>query len=113
MDMRPARRLKRLLERLGRIERMERGTVCRLTGRPQYNHQTWREGRNVTRYVPRGEVASLRQVIRGYALFRRLAEQYADEIIRRTRAERAQTSARNRVTPRQPQPRRKKPPAQN
>ena len=92
---------------MGRIERMERGTVCRLTGRPQYNHQTWRGGCNVTRYVPPDEVASLRKAIRGYALFRRLAEQYADQIIRRTRAERAQASA---LAPKQP--RRKKPPVQ-
>jgi hypothetical protein len=97
---------------MGRIERMERGTVCRLTGRPQYNHQTWRGGRNVTRYVPPDEARLLRQAIEGYTLFRRLAEQYADAIIRRTRAQRAQASARNRATPRQPQPRQKKPPAQ-
>jgi len=42
--MRHARRLQRLLERMGRIERMERGTICRMAGRPQYNHQTWRDG---------------------------------------------------------------------
>jgi hypothetical protein len=90
--------LKRLLERMGGIERMERGTVSHLAGRPQYNHQTWRDGRNVTRYVPPGEVAALRKAIQGYAMFRRLAEQYADGIIRRTRAERAHAPARKKPT---------------
>jgi hypothetical protein len=46
------RKLPPLLERMGRIQRMERGKVCRLVGRPHYNHQTWQEGRNVVRYVP-------------------------------------------------------------
>jgi len=78
---------------MGRIERMERGTICPMAGRPQYNHQTWRDGRNVTRYVRPKDAADLRRAIRGYALFRRLAEQYADEVIRRTRAELRRTSA--------------------
>jgi len=69
------------------IGRMERGTICRMTGRAHYNHQTWRDGRNVVRYVPVDKVASLQTAIDGYALFVKLAEEYADEIIRRTRAE--------------------------
>ena len=81
---------------MGRIERMERGTLCRMAGRPQYNHQTWRGARNVTRYVAPGQVIALREAIRGYALFRRLAEQYADEVIRRTRAQRQQTRDKSR-----------------
>jgi len=98
---------------MGRIERMERGVVCRMAGRPQYNHQMWRDGRNLTRYVRPDDVASLCKAIRGYALFRRLAEQYADQIIRRTRAERAQTSAKNRAATRKQLPRRKNRPPRN
>ena len=85
--MRHARRIRGLLERMAGIERMERGTICRMTGRSHYNHQTWRDGRNVVRYVPGEKAASLQEAIDGYALFTKLAEQYADEIIRRTRAE--------------------------
>jgi hypothetical protein len=76
-----------ILERLVRIERMERGKVCRMTGRSHYNHQTWHNGRNVVRYVPADRVASLQEAIDGYARFKKLAERYADEVIRRTRAE--------------------------
>ena len=68
---------------------MERGAICRMTGRAHYNHQTWQDGRNVVRYVPRDQVQALQKAIDGYALFQRLARQYADEVIRRTRAQSA------------------------
>jgi predicted ArsR family transcriptional regulator len=87
--MEPTRKMQRLLERMAAIGRMERGKICPMAGRPHYNHQTWREGRNVVRYVPAEEVASLQEAIDGYNLFCKLAEEYADEIIRRTRQERA------------------------
>lgn len=70
---------------MSRIEQMERGKVCRLTGRPHYNHQTWQDGRNVVRYVPSAQVAALKAAIDGYSLFMKLARQYADLIIQRTR----------------------------
>ena len=80
---------------MARIERMERGKICQMSGRAHYNHQTWQDGRNVVRYVPDEEVAALQEAIDGYNLFRKLAEQYADEIIRRTREECAKASPRN------------------
>ena len=88
MSMKHTKKMKRLLERMAAIERMERGKLCRMTGRPHYNHQTWREGRNEVRYVPRDDVAQLQKDIAGYQLFIKLAEQYADELIRRTRRDR-------------------------
>ena len=81
--------MQRLLERMAAIERMERGKICPMAGRPHYNHQTWQDGRNVVRYVRAEEGTPLQNAIDGYSLFCRLAEQYADEIIRRTRQERA------------------------
>ena len=100
----------------GAAPRIAAGAICRMTGRPRYNHQTWHNGRNPPaggRYVRPDEVVSRRKAIRGYALFRTLAERYADEIIRRTRAERAQTSAGNRASTRKQQPRRKNRPSRN
>lgn len=79
--------MKRLLERIAAIERMERGKLCRMTGRPHYNHQAWHNGRNEVRYVPADEVEALQKAIEGYQLFITLAEQYADEVIRITRRE--------------------------
>lgn len=80
-----------LLERMNRIRHMERGTLCRMSGRPHYNHQTWQNGRNVVRYVPAHQVAALQQAIDGYGLFMELAGQYADEVIMRTRKELSET----------------------
>jgi 23S rRNA maturation mini-RNase III len=92
--MKQTRKIHRLLERMAAIERMERGKICPMAGRPHYNHQTWQDGRNVVRYVAAQEVAALQQAIDGYNLFRKLAEEFADEIIRRTRQERAKTKKR-------------------
>jgi len=78
-----------LLKRIAKIARMERGTLCRMAGRPHYNHQTWQDGRNVSRYVRPEEAAALQQAIEGYRRFRQLTQQYADLIIQRTRAQRA------------------------
>jgi hypothetical protein len=79
--------MKRLLERMAKIERMERGKLCRMTGRPHYNHQTWRNGRNEVRYIPASLAPALQEAIDGYQLFIKLAEQYVDEVVRLTRRE--------------------------
>ena len=86
--MKQTKKMKRLLERMADVERMERGKLCQMGNRPHYNHQTWREGRNEVRYVPKDEVAELKKDIAGYQLFTKLVEQYADEVIRQTRRER-------------------------
>jgi len=86
--MEPTSKMKRILDRMAKIERMERGKLCRMTGRAHFNHQTWRNGRNEVRYVPASEVAAIQKAIEGYQRFVTLAEQYADEVIRLTRRER-------------------------
>jgi hypothetical protein len=85
--MKYTKKMLRLLERMAAIERMERGKVCQMTGRRHYNHQTWRDGRNEVRYVREHEVPQLKKDIAGYQLFTKLAEQYADEVIRLSRRE--------------------------
>ncbi len=86
--MKQTKKMERLLERMGAIERMERGKLCPMRGGTHYNHQTWRDGRNEVRYVPKDEVAELKKDIAGYQLFTKLAEQYADEVIRASRRQR-------------------------
>jgi len=85
--MKPSSRARRLLARMAQIERMERGKLCRMSGRPNYNLQAWRNGRNEVRYVRQEEVHAVQEAIDGYNLFMKLAHQYADAIIEQTRQE--------------------------
>ena len=91
--MKTTSKARRLLARIAQIQDMERGTVCRMSGRNHYNHQTWAAGRNVVRYVAREDVADLQHAIAGFAQFTQLTRQYADEIIRLSRIRRAQRAA--------------------
>lgn len=70
---------------------MERGKLSVLRqgpNGPYYNHQTWEQGQNVSRYVPADQVPALQAAIEGYGNYQQLVEQYADLIIQRTRQER-------------------------
>ncbi len=87
-----------LFAAMGRIQRMERGKLCRMKGREHFNHQEWLGGRNVVRYVPRAEVEALQEAIEGYARFMDLVRQYVDEIVRITRSERQRAATRSRNT---------------
>lgn len=86
--MNTSKKAQKILEKISRVEKMERGKICRMTGRDHYNHQTWQDGKNVVNYVPTEQVQQLQKEIDNYSLFRKLMNQYADEIIRMTRKER-------------------------
>jgi hypothetical protein len=109
-NMKRTKRAIAMLEEMGKIERMERGKLCKMKGREHFNHQTWQNGRNHVHYVPREDVEDLRHAISGYTRFIALAEQYADEIICATRREHArlhprpprQTTASTRVRKKSP-----------
>lgn len=73
---------------MAKIERMDRGKLCKMSGRPHYNHQTWQDGKNVVCYVRAVEKEFLEEAIAGYNQFMHLAEQYVDEVIKQTRRER-------------------------
>ena len=74
-----------LLERINQIQQMERGKICQMSEKEHYNHQTWKNGRNVVRYVQSDKVESLQKAIDGYQLCMELIQQYAEEIIQNTR----------------------------
>ena len=74
-----------ILKQIARLRCMERGKLCPMGGAAYYNHQTWQNGRNVVRYVPRQGVAELQKAIASYQQYLKLTKAYADEIIRRTR----------------------------
>ncbi len=79
-----------ILQQIARIQRIDRGklTVLRYgPNGPYYSHQSWENGKNVCRYVPADQVGALEQALEGYQQFQRLAAEYAEEIIARTRTE--------------------------
>jgi hypothetical protein len=81
-----------ILKEIASIQQMERGhvSVTRQTPEgPLYNHQTWEDGKNISRYLPRGQVPAVQEAIAGYQRFKQLTEAYARQIILKTREERA------------------------
>ncbi len=90
--MKTTKKAEKLLKQIAEIRNMERGKICRMKGRNNFNHQTWHAGRNIVRYVPREDIQDLEHAISGYTQFMTLAQQYADEIIRLSRREREKSS---------------------
>jgi len=81
-----------ILQDIGQIQRLDRGTVSVMRQGPEgpyYNHQCYEGGGNVSRYVPAEQVADLKEAIDGYHRFQELVKQYADLMVEKTRAERA------------------------
>lgn len=81
---------KELLGQIGQIKQMERGKLSVLgegPNGPYYKHQTWQEGKNISRYVPRDQAPALQEAIDGYEKYQHLTEQYAELVIQKTRAE--------------------------
>lgn len=80
-----------LLKQITSIQHMERGKLCVIRPGPKgpyYNLQSWENGHNITRYVPPDQVPALQADLAAYEQFQTLVEQYAQEIIQQTRAER-------------------------
>lgn len=81
-----------LLQDIAQIQCLDRGTVSVLRQGPQgpyYNHQCYENGRNVSRYVPPEQVASLQAAIDGYHRVQELMAQYVQLLVEKTRADRA------------------------
>ena len=81
-----------VLHDIGQIQQMERGTLNVIRqgpAGPYYNHQCYEEGKNVSRYVPSEQVSQIKEAIDGYHRFQELAQQYAQLMVEKTRAERA------------------------
>ena len=100
-----------LLKEIAKIQQMERGKISVIRKTSEgcfYNHQTWENGKNVSRYVPCDQVTALQQAIDGYQQFKQLTEEYAQQIIDKTRAERAANVKKN-AARNLPRPRRRNP----
>lgn len=81
---------KSLLDQAAQIPHLERGKISILRETPSgplYNHQTRKDGKNVSRYVPRNQAPAVQEAIDGYGAFQNLVEQYVDQMVDKTRAE--------------------------
>jgi len=79
-----------LLKQIAQIQRMERGKLCVMRHGPDgpyYHLQSWEKGKNLNRYVPRDQLPAYQEAIAGYEKFRQLTDQYAHQLIAKTRAE--------------------------
>ncbi|MGZ8920569.1 MAG: hypothetical protein ACXW32_10365 [Limisphaerales bacterium] len=79
-----------ILEQVAQIQRMERGKLSVMREGPSgpfYKLQAREGGKNVTRYVRRDDAPAVQEAINGYARFQTLTQQYAQQIIDKTRRE--------------------------
>jgi hypothetical protein len=77
-----------ILQQIAKIQTMERGKLSVIkesSAGPFYKIQAREQGKNLTRYVPREQVAAVQEAIEGYQRFESLTQQYAQQVIDRTR----------------------------
>ena len=79
-----------LFQQIAQIHRMERGKLSVMRQGPERTHyklQVWENGKNLSRHVSNEQAAAVQQAIDGYQRFQDLTEQYAQQVIEKTRAE--------------------------
>jgi hypothetical protein len=79
-----------LIEQILQIQRMEHGSISVVrTGPngPYYNLNSWEDGKNCCRYLPQDKAPAVQQAIADYQKYQQLTQQYAQQIIEKTRAE--------------------------
>jgi hypothetical protein len=94
--------LQQLVHQITQIQRMERGKLRVMRQGPDgayYHLQSWEEGKNFNRYVPRDQLPAYQEALDGYQRFQQLTEQYAQGVIHKTRAELATSKKKNRSRP--------------
>ena len=79
-----------LIEQVLQIQRMEHGSLSIIRqgpSGPYYSLNSWEKGKNRCRYLPQDKVSEVQQAIEGYRKYQQLTEQYAQQIIKQTRAQ--------------------------
>lgn len=82
-----------LLAQIAQIDSMEFGKLSEYQrperskdSGPYFKLQIWQDGKNHTRHVRPEELPALRDALDGYARFRALTDEYAQQIVAQTRA---------------------------
>ncbi len=83
-----------LFEQILQIQHMEHGSLCAVgqgPNGPYYNLNSWENDKNCCRYVPQDKVGAVQQAIQGYHKYQQLTQEYAQQVVEKTRAELAIT----------------------
>ena len=54
---------------------------------PYFNLNSWEHGQNCCRYVPQDKVLAVQEAIKGYHKYQQLTQDYARQVIEKTRVE--------------------------
>jgi hypothetical protein len=87
-----------LLGQIAQIQQMERGKLSIIREGPEgpyYKLQAWEDGKNLSRYVPHQQIDAVQKALDGYQQFKELTDQYAQQVIERTRQELAADPKKN------------------
>jgi hypothetical protein len=79
-----------LVEQILQIQQMEHGSLSVLgqgPNGPHYNLNSWENGKNHCRYIPREKVQQVQQALEGFHRYEQLTEQYAQQVVEKTRAQ--------------------------
>ncbi len=80
------------ITQMAAITRMEPGKLSVIRtgpdGQPYYNLQHRKDGRNVTEYIPRDQIADVQEHIAAYEHFRQLVDEHITEVSKISREER-------------------------
>src|SRR5438034_7138515 len=79
-----------LIEQILQIQQMEHGSISAVgqgPDGPYFNLNSWENGKNCCRYLPKDKVPAVQQAIDGYRQYQQLIQDYAREVIEKTRAE--------------------------
>jgi hypothetical protein len=100
-----------ILQQIAQIQHMEPGKLCVISqgpNGPYYNLQCRESGKTLTRYVPADQAPLVAQHTANYQQFQALVDQYAQLIIKETRAQRAAGFKKKTSPPRSSSPKTKK-----
>lgn len=79
-----------LFEQIAQIQRMARGKLSIMREGPESTHfklQVWENGKNLSRHISSDQAPAVQEALDGYHKFKDLTEQYAQQVIDKTRAE--------------------------
>ena len=79
-----------LIKQILQIQHMEHGSLSAVgkgSNGPYFNLNSWENDKNCCRYVPKDKIPAVQQAIEGYLKYRQLTQEYARQVVEKTRAE--------------------------